>query len=174
MRLLFKANNLTMRKPRIYVSAMHESTRPRVAAAAPLTKGHHAAEAANVGVELLDALDQLVASIDVNARVLVAQAAAAAVCRCRHCPPALPPRRCMLPNHAGCWSGLHDCGAAAGALHSGRLVHKRRPHAMHMPLPPAQSPDGLLRETMLGSTKDELHVGGREKVGVASRGRWGL
>jgi hypothetical protein len=46
----------------------------QVEAGQSLTKRHHAAEAANVGVELLNALDQLIARINVNACSLVGEA----------------------------------------------------------------------------------------------------
>lgn len=54
----------------------------------------------------------------------------------------------MLPNRAGCRSDLHGA-AAAGPLHCRRLVHKRRPHAMHMGLPTAKTTDKMLPMTML-------------------------
>ena len=90
--------------------------------AAARTEGHHAAEAANVGVELLDALDQLVAGIDVHARVLVAQAAAAARRRRRR--EAL--LRALLPPPL--WAPLrrHSMRAAAAGLPGAGGLHGRR------------------------------------------------
>ena len=114
---------------------------------ASLTKGHHAAEAADVGVELLDALDQLVAGINVNPRILVAQTLCTAHVLLLAAPPPLLPRRRPDPSHRCCcrrhWpapaaaAGTHAAAAAAPAavgaaglrLNGGRQAVQHRPHA---------------------------------------------
>lgn len=94
------------------------------------TKGHHAAEAADVGVELLNALDQLVARINVHTRVLVAQPATAG--RRRRGPQLPPPGLLPLLLHAAGCLWAHPAAAAAGprlqgarSLHRSCLVQKR-------------------------------------------------
>lgn len=102
---------------------------PRARAVSPApTKGHHAAEAADVGVELLDALHQLIAGVDVDTRVLVAQALGAWRRRPAAAPPLLLPPHCRRWPRSRCHTGS-GTAAAARALHAGRLTGAQRAHA---------------------------------------------
>lgn len=104
-----------------------------------LTEGDHAAEAANVGVELLDALDQLVAGINVHPRILVRQSIGggssgtdrfrlpAAAARLR--PLAAGCRRCCCRWAAGASAAAAGDGARAPPCDSKLAAHRRRKHA---------------------------------------------
>ena len=106
-----------------------------------LTKRHHPAEAADVGVELLNAPDQLIARVDVHAGVLVAQAATVRCCSgpaaaaAEGLPPPTAPVPLPLRGYCHRTGATVDAAAAASAgapcsthqlngreLHGGRLL----------------------------------------------------